>query len=295
MAKKIIVGVDFSAPAQAALHSAAALAARMPAELVIVHIGDVITATRESRIPSVRQYEAILKERITQERERLEAMRAELAEQGVSSRLIVVDGNPAEELSRLGREEDAALVVVGTHGRTGAKKVVFGSVAQETVRRCDRNVLVIRDGGSEAFKHILVPVDFSEHTDAAIVEALSIVEEGGRIELLHFWSVPWAIASSDGPTTHPEAFAELVEHQQQHVEVEGNALVEKFQREGIELRFEAVEGEAVAGLVERIGKFDYDLVVMGSHGRRGFRRFFVGSVAENIVVHSPCSTLVVHK
>jgi nucleotide-binding universal stress UspA family protein len=289
---KILVGVDFSEIAQAALKVAANLAKRMSGSLVLVHVGDVVTSGRESRLATVRHWEELLKDRLEGERQKLEAMREDL---GIPSRLVRVDGSPAEELARLAKEEDADLVVVGTHGRTGAKKVVFGSVAQETVRRCSCDVLVVREGAPLTHNHILVPVDFSEHTEPAIERALSVVEEGGRIELVHFWIPPWGMAPGDGPSTQPEIYAELMDEQQQQIEAEGESLVSKYDREGIELRFEAARGEPVPGLAERVESGSFDLIVMGSHGRRGFRRFFIGSVAENVVVHAGCTTLVVHK
>lgn len=54
------------------------------------------------------------------------------------------------------------------------------------------------------------------------------------------------------------------------------------------------DGRPVPGIIHLLETHPFDLVALGSHGRRGIRRFLLGSVAENIVRHAPCSVLVAH-
>jgi nucleotide-binding universal stress UspA family protein len=77
----------------------------------------------------------------------------------------------------------------------------------------------------------------------------------------------------------------------------GKKLLDEHASDQHNLTFEAVQAGAAHGVIDRTKEEgrDYDLVVMGSHGRRGFRRFILGSVAETVVRHAPCSVLVVHR
>jgi nucleotide-binding universal stress UspA family protein len=63
---------------------------------------------------------------------------------------------------------------------------------------------------------------------------------------------------------------------------------------GRALRVELVQGPASSAITEAAEAGGYDLIAVGTHGHRGFRRLLLGSVAESVVGHAPCSVLVVH-
>ena len=70
---------------------------------------------------------------------------------------------------------------------------------------------------------------------------------------------------------------------------------DKFVAEhGGEFQVELVQGPPAQVISETAGRGGYDLIVVGAHGHRGFRRLLLGSVAESTVHHAPCSVLVVH-
>jgi nucleotide-binding universal stress UspA family protein len=70
-------------------------------------------------------------------------------------------------------------------------------------------------------------------------------------------------------------------------------LMPPVSRSDAELRFRQVQLPPARGVVELAHELDADLVVVGSHGRRGVRRWILGSVAEVAARHAPCSTLIV--
>jgi nucleotide-binding universal stress UspA family protein len=134
--------------------------------------------------------------------------------------------------------------------------------------------------------HILVPTDFGESSGQAEVLALDLAaQSGAKITLLHVWSVPipsyaegltWPIDALEGAARNglAEAHARLV------------------------TKHPATEAVLTAGLTwERILETakdrGVDLIVMGTHGRRGLPRWFLGSVAEKVVRLSPVPVLTV--
>jgi nucleotide-binding universal stress UspA family protein len=144
MWKKLCCAVDFGEPSRAAMEQAADLARFLGADLTIAHVvvpvppaaSDVLVASR-----GVAEMEA------EEEEEALEAWRAEAevrAGRPVRTRLLV--GDPPREIARLVRESGCDLVVVGTHGRTGLRRAVMGSVAERIVREAPCAVLVAHDG-----------------------------------------------------------------------------------------------------------------------------------------------------
>jgi nucleotide-binding universal stress UspA family protein len=140
-----------------------------------------------------------------------------------------------------------------------------------------------------------VATDFSEHGNRAIPAALDFAAKDGTVDLLHCYQLPPMIGAAYAPIKAAEdLYKPLRESLHKAAEEAGAELVAKYEDRGTKLRFEAIEAQAIKGVHERLEEGDYDLVVTGSHGRRGVRRFLLGSVSEATVRHAPCTALVVH-
>jgi universal stress protein A len=140
--KKVLVALDFSETSRAALSCAAQLAADSGAELVLVHVwhpGGHAFGGPEFPISFAEDY---LREREQQ----IEAAKREAERTG--ARLVttrVLTGTPWHEIVELLRKDQSFdLAVIGTHGRTGIKHVLLGSVAERVVRHAPVPVLVMR-------------------------------------------------------------------------------------------------------------------------------------------------------
>jgi nucleotide-binding universal stress UspA family protein len=136
----VLAATDASPPAQAALAVAAAEAARRQAPLVALHCMDLL-------MPGVVGYEVpplgpeVVAAMRSSWRERIEAA---LAQVGARGEIRVEEGPAGPLIARLAGELPAALVVVGTHGHTGLRRLVLGSVAEAAVRTAPASVLVVR-------------------------------------------------------------------------------------------------------------------------------------------------------
>ena len=138
----ILCPVDFSEPSYKALRNAAEVASHFQAELVVVH---VIPAA--SGIPADPAYvfegpEGYQKEQKADAEERLIIAVKQIPPE-IRSRTAIVSGDTADEIVRLAVEEAADLIVIATHGLTGWRHLVFGSVAEKVIRLAYRPVLVI--------------------------------------------------------------------------------------------------------------------------------------------------------
>jgi nucleotide-binding universal stress UspA family protein len=139
--KRICCAVDFEAPSRHALAEAAMLSRRPGAELLLVHAIPAPRATGEMMVPAV-DLETTMTREATRRLELL-AVEAESLRGGPVGRKVYT-GDPAGAVVRAVREEGCDLVVVGTHGRTGLKRLVLGSVAEQVVREAPCDVLVAR-------------------------------------------------------------------------------------------------------------------------------------------------------
>lgn len=143
--QRILVPVDFSPHAQGALAAAAALARRLGAELVVVHVipDEEIRAIARSRLAR-RGLDQVLED-LGQALEEHAVNTAGVERNGgLDVRALAVSGLPAEGIVRAAWRLQADLIVMATHGRTGLAHAVMGSVAEDVVRRAPCPVLTIR-------------------------------------------------------------------------------------------------------------------------------------------------------
>ena len=142
----ILCPIDFSEPSYMALQGAVEMASHFQAELVLLH---VVSAPP---IPADPAYvfegpEGYQQELVVAARERL-AIAAKQIPPDLKSRTVTGEGDPADEIVRYATTLGADLIVIATHGLTGWRHLVFGSVAEKVIRLTERPVLVIPAHGT---------------------------------------------------------------------------------------------------------------------------------------------------
>jgi universal stress protein A len=142
-------------------------------------------------------------------------------------------------------------------------------------------------------KRILVPVDFSDASQKALEHAAELARAfGATIDILHVWEAPRYLPP-ELVIAGPSPQQTLAELSRARAETELKELVQNAGAVASligQVRNE--EGIPAAKIVE-VAATGYDLIVMGSHGRTGFRHLLLGSVAERVVRHAKTSVLSV--
>jgi nucleotide-binding universal stress UspA family protein len=141
--KKILSPIDFSDPSHQALDVAVEMASRLGAELLLVHVVPAIPdAPTVGDVLKEGDYEQKLqKDAATQ----LAEIAAQCAKKGVAAKSAVGEANDvAMELIRTAEQNAADLIVISTHGMTGWRSMVFGSVTEKVVRDAQCPVLILR-------------------------------------------------------------------------------------------------------------------------------------------------------
>lgn len=137
----VVVGVDYSPPSKKALDAAVELAKSLKASLVLVYAATPLPpGTRTGHLDALSQVNAEID---ADELHRLATTWAKAASKHVPLDVVSRPGRPDEVLLDEAKSRKAAYVVVGSHGRTGLKRVVLGSVAQAVVRDSKIPVLVV--------------------------------------------------------------------------------------------------------------------------------------------------------
>ena len=145
----------------------------------------------------------------------------------------------------------------------------------------------------EQMTHILVPVDFSEHSDTAVRHATMFAQRvNGSIELLHVVEDPFVSGAWSAEAFTPN-IPELLDQVIANARVRLDALRSAVASEGVTLTANVVTGRPAQAIVERARSGAFGLIVMGTHGRTGVSHLFLGSVAERVVRTAPCPVLTV--
>lgn len=141
----------------------------------------------------------------------------------------------------------------------------------------------------ETFRHILVPVDFGEASEPAVDLALAIAMRFDAIVTLFHasWLPPYVYVEDAEGLSFPTD--EMQQKAKAALEQTYAKAVGRYKRVGKLM----MPGEPWEKILEAASSVQADLIVMGTHGRRGVARLFLGSVAEKIVRHSPVPVLTV--
>lgn len=141
--KKILCPTDFSEPSLLAISAATELAGLTGAEILLVHVVSPLPASPHPGALSAFDTAAYLKEMLTHGRASMERLVKERIPGKVPSRSMILTGNPSGEIARVAEDEGVDLVVIATHGLTGWRRFVFGSVAERVVRTASCPVLTV--------------------------------------------------------------------------------------------------------------------------------------------------------
>lgn len=298
----VVVAVDFSETSERALDVARGIARRLGAELLLVHAFEVPAPLfNPYAVPAPGNFVAEAREAAQR---KLEAIRERLAGEGLSVRTQLAAVPAATALAEIAQEIGAGLVVTGTHGHTGLKHVLLGSVAERTVREAPCPVLTVKDRLAEALRSpeegadmepirtIVAAVDFSELSDQALEAAIDLAKQfGAELHLVHAFDVrvplvtPYEVAI---PTS-------FIEEARRAAKRKLDAHEERAKEAGLTVHAHLTEVPAATSIAEVAEEAGADLIVMGTHGHTGLKHVVLGSVAERTLRHAPCSVLTVKR
>ncbi len=290
--QRIVVGTDFSAPAEHAVATAVDLALSLGATVTVVHAYEMPAfGLPETTMASTAE---VLEAIRSASRLAIEACAATYASRGVTVRPLLRMGAPWVEVNAVAAHDDADLVVVGSRGQRAFSKFLLGSVAERVLRSATCAVLVVpEEGDREMIAHAMSPVrrilvgcDFGEQSQHALDVALDLAAPlRAKVTVVHAWSIPTMLFPVDFP---PPLIAFEREAR--------DALAATV--DGARSRDPAIQGVLRAGAPAReilaaAHEHAADLVILGTHGRKGLSRLFLGSVAESVARKSDIPVMIV--
>lgn len=289
MPATIIVPLDMSETSETALPVAKAFVADSGASVLLVTVIDVST-----------EFAAWMRDSTDTEDFQNEQASAQEYLDGLASRFSGVDvqtavraGRPEVEILSLLDEATDPLVVMSSHGRSGFNRLLVGSVAGRIVSGAPCPVVVVRasDSGEpipeiRSIERVLVPLDGSDFAEQALEAALVSLES----KKLHFhlvripetmtWQATPGLGSGAANYQMMETYMEAT---REEATVYLTEVAGRLEGRGYEVTWEVRDGVISDEVVAAADEHNVDLVVIATHGRTGFRRLVMGSVAERIL------------
>jgi nucleotide-binding universal stress UspA family protein len=294
---RILVPIDFSRPSLRAIPYALAISRQFGADVKLLHVTDVAqqqppTLLTLPLVPQSQWGQRLMK--------RLEALVLKYRTDGKVSALEPRIGTAYEEICAVARELKADLIVVATHGYTGYKRTLLGSVAERVVQHSHCPVLVVRQHlrhwngaarlsiptGFELTK-ILVPTDFSKCSQTAFEYGFQLARDfSAELRLVHVIN-PHVFPFGDKYTALDPA--ELLRKTEEAAQKQMRSMAAKSK---VRYSVSLLHGSPATEICHATNE-DVDLIVISTHGRTGLGHLLTGSVAEHVVRHAHCPVLVI--
>jgi nucleotide-binding universal stress UspA family protein len=300
--RQIGVPIDFSEPARGALETAVRWSPLLGTtsqagestrpEIHAFHVGWTVDLSDNPSLP-----QKVFLPRLDQEVKDLR-QRSGMGSEVAIRKDVVWGVSPALEISNYAREHNLDLLVIGTHGHGGVKRLLIGSVASGVARHAPCPVLLIPPAfsrGAETSRsaseararlgRVLVAVDFSESSVAAARWSVRHFAPDAEHRFVHVLDLAEPPAFLGGPTAARE---EELRRAPEIADSRLRALArELIGDEPVTVR----EGKPVREISRAAAELDADVVVVGEHGRKGLQGW-VGSTAEGLAGSSPAPVLL---
>ncbi len=172
---------------------------------------------------------------------------------------------------------------------------ILADSISETSTTTQEGVQVAPEEGDLAYKKILVPIDFSEHSKKTVSYATRIASRYNAIVLLlHVFETPAYAAVPYGRRQHThDQITSQIDAAEQDARENLTAFENQLLNVGVKVEAYVRAGYPFEEIVRTANHFDVDLIIIGSHGYSGITRLLVGSTVERVVERAPCPVLVV--
>lgn len=200
-------------------------------------------------------------------------------------------GQPAPEIVARAEELRAALIVIGAHGGNFFSDVLLGNTADRLTHLCKAPLLVVKNESSQAYRQVLVPVDFSDDSRRA-AEAAFVIAPQADIAFLHAFEVLF-----EGYMQYANVSRDAIDEYRMSALEEARDQLDRFIKEvaprGRRLQRTVDLGLPGAVVRDHAKATRPDLIVLGKHGRSRLADMMLGSVTRDAIDQTDCDVLVV--
>ena len=295
MYTRILVPLDGSKVAEQVLPYARFLAKALALPVELLGIVDPVPLADFSEVWQGRDFERLVAEETKGTTDYIQT--AGRSFEGAQIQCSVAKGTPEEVIIENAAADPRTLIVMATHGRSGLKRWLLGSVTDKVLHGAANHVLLVRASeqgkteGEAALKTVVVPLDGSPVAE----QALAAVEElAGQMQLEVVLMRAYALPATVSAEEYGIYSQDMITHFETEAREYLQEKVEELKRKGIGNVSSVLNlgygAEEIIALAQRTPD---NFIAMCTHGRSGFRRFVLGSVTERVVRHSGDPVLII--
>ncbi len=273
--EKVLLCTDFSPPSKKLINCIPELHKSGLKEVVVLYVIDVLS-------PSA--LDSALQKR---NEERLEKLQQKLEGMGLKSSIKITSGIPSQEISRVAEEEEASLVLLGSHGKGYVKSRFLGTTTFDVLRMTETPLLIekyleLEEGKIEPyceqkFSRVLIPVDFSE-------SSIDMIEKIKEVQGIQGVILVSAIEKSESQ--------QELENKRKEWKERLEIMEEEFINLGYTVESHVREGTASRNIMEVAEERDATLIAISTRGTGAIEGLLIGSTVDAIARQSKNPVLV---
>lgn len=280
--RRILVPLDGSRLAESALAGAVVLARGLGATISLLHIIEEHAPPRVHGEPHLTAAPEAARY--------LTAIAARLAPDVAVEQHVhgTEEQDVAGSIAAHAAELAADMVALCTHGRSGLRRVVVGSIAQQVLRRVTAPVLLVRPDMAPLVRveTVLLPYDHRHPMESALAVTTEIARAcGAHVVIVSVVPTLGTLTGDEQAAARlsPLATAVTLDAEEEECRRDLQALAETWQRAGLATRAEVRRGDRPQNLVEAATASGASLVVLATHARAGLGALWIGSVAASVI------------
>lgn len=288
--KSLLVATDFSDDARQAVLRAAFLAAEQGAQLGVLHVmsGWSLNSLRELfKLSSDADTKLI-----DDAKRMLDELVDDVAEKTkLTAAPKVRVGDVVNEIISASGQAD--MLVLGARGLNPLRDLLLGTTAENLLRKCKCPILVNKRPPHGSYQRVIVPVDLSPHSIAALRIAVQVAPQAD-ITIIHAFDVPfegklWLAGVEEQEIHRYRIQARLDAHEK--IET----LMQNLDNTSLRLHTIIEHGDAARVILEQEEAASPDLIVIGKHGQSVVGELLLGSVTRHVLSNARCDVLVVNE
>jgi nucleotide-binding universal stress UspA family protein len=293
---KVLVAIDCSPASERVVEEAAARPWPQDAIFSVVNVVDV---QRFGRWP------ALIEDAKREAEQLVKRGTEQLVCKGLRAQFEVILGFPRKAISDYAKEWHADLIMAGSHGHSAIGRFLLGSVAQGILRTAPCAMEIVRSTADKPVPSshpmkILLATDGSDCSVGAIHSVANRPWPGGTVfkalSVEELIMLDGQMAGYPLSSVYPQSLLdELMTQSRDRSSSAVETAREVLKRAGMKVLDDRAMpiGDPRTLILDAAQAWHADLIVLGSHGRRGLDRFLMGSVAESVAIHSHCSVEVI--
>lgn len=285
--KKILVPLDGSPLAESVLPYVAELARCMGAKVeLLIAVSDVALWDANATVIAWEREEELALGYV-------ESQREGLASNGVKATSNIVRGDPARAIVAAAAQDGSELIALSTHGRSGISRWLFGSVAGRVLEESEAPLLIVRppekDHAGGPIRKILVPLDGSPLAESVLAQVEPLAKDCGST-IVVMQAVPPLTAYPGVEAYTLTAVGEVLDDMQTQSQGYLAGIVKRLKAKGISAEAVSATSMPTEAILTAADEAGADLIAIATHGRSGFGRAVMGSVADSVIrrSHLPC-------